>query len=237
MDVPVDEVETREAETFLKKGADALMNDPEDDGWTEELAEALFESEELARFDSLRMDILHRIDDALDRGVEDEELADAFKDVLNETSNADSTAGQYLFLSNDAADDFESEVEFAYTALTTAYPLLVDDDPDDIEDPDFGGEFNTVAPGECEVTDEAIDDFFAYFSALYEYATSDSGVEDNNDPYTNVCGSWKNRIALYVCGAACAASTAGVGAALCGWACWCWWCSENSALADAICPN
>ena len=67
--------------------------------------------------------------DALDRGVEEEELADAFKDELNETSNADSTAGEYLFQSDANAEDFADEMEAAYEALTAAYPLLINDEP------------------------------------------------------------------------------------------------------------
>ena len=81
-------------------------------------------------------DIIHRTQAALDRGVE-EELAGAFKDVLNGTSNADSTAAEYLFLSDANGEDFDEELEAAWETLTAAYPLLINDDPDDIVDPDF----------------------------------------------------------------------------------------------------
>ena len=243
MDAPVDEAETSEVETFFSKnGVDELMDggpgemgwDPEENGWTEELANELFASEELARLDSLRKDVLDRIDDALDRGVDEEELTDAFKDVLNETHNADSTAGEYLFQSNASADVYEEEVLAAHEALIAAYPLLINDDPDDMEDPDFGGIFNTGAPEVCEITDESIGDFFAHFDAIYEHETGSSAQEEDA-----FCGGWRNQLRLVGCLTLCgvAAPAGGAVAALCAWGCWCMLCTENSVVANVICPD
>ena len=194
VDVPVDEVETSEAETFLKKGVDALFNDPLPSGWTEELVEELFASEELARTDSLRKDVIDRIDAALDRGVEDEELAEAFKDALNGTSNADSTVGEYLFQSDANADEFSEEVLAAQYALTTAYPLLINDDLDDIVDPDLDG-LEASGSGACEITDETIDDFFVNFDAINDHENSSNLAEVSLGP----CNSRWSYIKWNVC--------------------------------------
>ena len=167
------------------------MDDPEDDGWTEELVNELFASEEWTRVDSLSKDVIDRIGDAVDRGVEEEELADAFKDVLNETSNADSTAGEYLFQSNANAADYAEEVGGAYDALKAAYPLLINDDPDDVVDPVFG-DLNASGSGTCEVTDQTIDDFFANFDAINEQQNgSNLQVVD--------CNSWWKAAKLAAC--------------------------------------
>ena len=237
VDAPASEAETRETETFFSKkgGPEALFDDPEDDDWAEEL----FTSEEWARYDSLRKDIIDRIDDALDGGVEEEELADAFKDEFNGTSNADSTAEQYLFENAASADDFAEEFEAAYEALTTAYPMLVNppDDPDDLVDPVFG-ELNADDPNTCEITDETIDDFFTNFDAIYEAETGE-GLEVISTP----CRGWGNFARYSICTGLCAAmvtgATAGVGAAagvvLCGWGCLCTFCADD--YAGTLCSS
>ncbi len=50
-----------------------------------------------------------------------------------------------------------------------------------------------------------------------------------------VCGSYWNQVKLAACAGLCSFSTAGAGTALCGWACWCMLCTENSSVADVIC--
>ena len=50
-----------------------------------------------------------------------------------------------------------------------------------------------------------------------------------------VCGSYWDQVKLFTCAGLCGASTAGAGAVLCGWACWCTFCNENSAVYDALC--
>ena len=187
MDVPVDETET-----LLKKGAQALMDAPENDGWTKELIDELLTSEEWARFDSLRKGVIGRIADALDRGVE-EELAQAFKDVLNGTSNAKSTAGEYLFLSDANTEDYAGEMEAAYQALTAAHPLLINDEPND--------EVVNTSAGGCEVTDQTIDDFFANFDAIREQATGPEFDTLSAPP----CGSWGNLAQFTACQIVCSA--------------------------------
>ena len=209
VDIPASETKT----LFSKKGnPDALMDDPnegwdpEDHGWTEALAQEFFASEELARYDSLRKDVIDRIDDALDRGVEAEELADAFKDLLNGTNNADSTAGEYLFQSEEAADEYELELEFARSAIIAAFPLVINDDPDDFGDPNFDDSFNASNPGTCEITDETIDDFFANFEAIYEYENGLEGLEQDEG-----CQSWRDILKLSICYSVVAAVVSGTG--------------------------
>jgi hypothetical protein len=51
---------------------------------------------------------------------------------------------------------------------------------------------------------------------------------------TPVCGSYWQQVKLLGCMALCSAATAGWGAVLCGWACWCMLCPE-SVTGDIIC--
>jgi len=52
-----------------------------------------------------------------------------------------------------------------------------------------------------------------------------------------VCGSYWNQVKLGLCAAGCGVTTAGLAAGLCGWGCWCTFCTKNSALATAICAD
>lgn len=51
----------------------------------------------------------------------------------------------------------------------------------------------------------------------------------------SVCGSGWKVAKLLACSGLCGASTAGAGAVLCGWACWCTFCTTNSSVSDEIC--
>lgn len=59
----------------------------------------------------------------------------------------------------------------------------------------------------------------------------------NYEPITKepVCGSYWQQFKLGVCALGCSLTTAGIGTALCGWGCWCWFCNENSELSKVIC--
>ncbi len=59
--------------------------------------------------------------------------------------------------------------------------------------------------------------------------------DDESLDYDPTCGSYWQQVKLVACAALCSASTVGVGTVLCGWACWCMLCPENSALAGVIC--
>ncbi|RYY83764.1 MAG: hypothetical protein EOO15_20770 [Chitinophagaceae bacterium] len=49
------------------------------------------------------------------------------------------------------------------------------------------------------------------------------------------CGSWLNQAKVLLCAAGC--SFTGPAQVVCGWACWCEFCHDNSVLAGWICPN
>jgi hypothetical protein len=49
------------------------------------------------------------------------------------------------------------------------------------------------------------------------------------------CGSYWQQVKLAACASGCSFATAGIGTPLCGWACWCMLCNENSDVADIIC--
>ena len=68
--------------------------------------------------------------------------------------------------------------------------------------------------------------------------TNSIGADDESVPPgdgTPVCGSYWQQVKLAACAALCSASTAGAGTVLCGWACWCMFCTQSSAVAGVIC--
>ena len=70
------------------------------------------------------------------------------------------------------------------------------------------------------------------FQMIYENSISPYRMELQDIP---PCGSYWQQAKLLACVSLCSASTAGAGLVLCGWACWCMLCPEDSSLAEAIC--
>ncbi len=65
-------------------------------------------------------------------------------------------------------------------------------------------------------------------------------LESGNGNYLKkmpTCGSWWNQIKLVGCTGLCTATTVGLGAGLCGWGCWCTFCTKNSEVAKVICAD
>ena len=129
-------------------------------GWTEQLAQALLESEELARYESLRKDVIQRTKDAFDSGVAKADMAEAVKDLF---SNSDTTVIEYWFPSWEDSETFMDDWWDAYHDLIEAFPeLLANADIPESDDLSGGGS--------CAITDELIDDFFVdNFDSYYEY--------------------------------------------------------------------
>ena len=182
MDVPVDEVETREAETFFSKkgGPEALFDDSMPPGWTVWRAQALLESEELARFESLRLDLIQRTKDAFDSGVTNTDMAEAVKDLLataaDTTVVADTTVIDYWFPIWEESETYADDWWDAWHDLIEAFPELLAN-ADVPEGDDLSG-----SGGACAIPDEQIDDFFVdNFDSYYEYYF-DGDAEVQFDP-------------------------------------------------------
>lgn len=73
----------------------------------------------------------------------------------------------------------------------------------------------------------------------YRFAVGSEKIDYNQRSAVKkiVCGSYWNQVKLSLCAAGCGVTTAGLAAGLCGWGCWCTFCTKNSALATAICAD
>ena len=207
MDVPVDEVEASEVEAFFSKkgGPEALFDDSMPPGWTVWRAQELLESEELARFESLRLDLIQRTKDAFDSGVANTDMAEAVKDLLaaaaDTTGVADTTVIDYWFPIWEESETYADDWWDAWHDLIEAFPeLLANADVPEGDDLSGGGA--------CAIPDEQIDDFFVdNFDSYYEYyfngdaeIESDPCEEDTPEGYDNedcdeenpatYCGTW-----------------------------------------------
>lgn len=64
--------------------------------------------------------------------------------------------------------------------------------------------------------------FFTNFLSFVNNRLSSSTSLAERAP---TCGSYWNQVLLVTCAAGCGVSTAGIGAAMCGWGCWCTFCT------------
>lgn len=79
--------------------------------------------------------------------------------------------------------------------------------------------------------------FFKNFNTFNKYRYTGKVDLSSDGKAVPTCGSYWNQFKLLACAAACGASTAGIGAAVCGWGCWCTFCSQHSSAASVICAN
>lgn len=92
---------------------------------------------------------------------------------------------------------------------------------------------NTItSKGAEELSKGSIERFYMNIS---KGELSKSSLENGKKSAEPVCGSYWQQVKLLACATGCSFVTAGVGTPLCGWACWCMLCTENSMVADVIC--
>jgi hypothetical protein len=92
---------------------------------------------------------------------------------------------------------------------------------------------NTIISESPEaLTKENIEKFYFNINRVELRKSSLANNESNDEP---VCGSYWQQVKLIACATGCSFATAGVATVLCGWACWCMLCSENSVVADTLC--
>ena len=123
--------------------------------------------------------------------------------------------GNPLFSDPDGMTKWTREFESAKSDLYAAFPVM--------------SRMSGEAP-ECLMGAEQFAAYTASLEGRDGIAFSDELPEDEDGP---VCGSYFQQVKLLACAALC--STMGPAAGLCGWACWCMLCSENSAVYDFMC--
>ncbi len=75
----------------------------------------------------------------------------------------------------------------------------------------------------------------SFYHSIENSKINSTGNFSSNQENEVLCGSYWQQVKLLGCAGLCGTATAGAGAVLCGWACWCMLCYENSAVFDSIC--
>ncbi len=188
---------------------------------SEDLSREMWSSPEHEAILSLQKEFIAHVGDAFDRGVTVEDFTRAAKQGA--VSGEDPVLNLIFEESNTKSAEFMLRFQSANIALIERYPILL--------------EVQAVIEQEgCSIDKDTSDlttKFFENFQAVKEFSDEVNLASKSSD--VPVCGSYWNQVKLLACSAACGASTVGIGAGLCGWACWCWFCDEESALAEVIC--
>ena len=183
---------------------------------SEELCFEIVSSNECQTYFNLRYEFLANVENSIRNGNS--------VSVLTDLSMAAIRNQKLEPFYNVIFDDFcegASYVErltYATKALYKRFPVLKNIIPESTEG----------------LSKESIESFYMniYRNELIKSSLGNSEVSD--EP---VCGSYWQQVKLLACATGCSFATAGIGTALCGWACWCMLCTENSSVADAICDT
>lgn len=188
---------------------------------TEQQSREVLLSPELQTVIQLQNQFLDKISNAVSQGTSIESIRTAALEALQ--TNNYQTIYLMLFNSYQSAESFFNSLTAAKANFLRANSFIQ----------------QNIGVFTCQtcltpITAEA-SYFFNNFQAFNSNRVNPGG-EDGDPP---VCGSNWNKVKLIICTALCSATTAGLGAALCGWGCWCTFCTKNSALAAIICdtPN
>ena len=195
-----------------KRDMDLLLDDHQ---LSEEMCFEIVSSKECQTYFNLRLEFLANVENAIKNGS-----SVAFLTDLSMAAIMDQDLEPFY---NVIFDDY-CEGESYVARLTDATKDLYKKFP----------VLHTIIPeGAEELSKESVERFY---TNIYRNELSKSSLENSghckDEP---VCGSYWQQVKLLACATACSFATAGVGTALCGWACWCMLCSENSAVADVIC--
>ena len=182
----------------------------------------LMTSVEARELFSLRLDFLDTLNLAINGGEHIDTIRNLCLDAVTDTAKYNQLLS-VLFSSTSTGEAFFSSIEDARDDLFSEYPTL-----------------DTLADSHCIALDSNINALFDDFSSIRSSLTNNSGStygpggfpEGGSGP---VCGSYWQQVKLLACAAACSTLTGGVGVALCGWACWCTLCTENSEVYNLLC--
>jgi len=189
---------------------------------SDELSDEMWYSEEHQKLLELQKEFVLMVDASLKSGTSDA----AFRAAGQESLNGDDRAFLQLLEKGSAkrASAFEAEYRQAVQALVDRYPILLK-----VKE--------SLPTKECVVDENRFDRFFDRFDEIKEFTLNGpmAQVRLGKGAAEPVCGSYWSQVKTLACSAGCGVATAGFGAAICGWQCWCTFCDENSALADVIC--
>ncbi len=183
---------------------------------SEELCFEIVSSNECQTYFNLRFEFLSNVENAIKNGFSVSLLTELSMVAI--TDHDVEPFYTIVFDDHCEGEFYVARLAEATTALYKKFPVL-----------------NTVVPvGTEELSKENIERLYMniYNRTLSKSLTMESDPYEMDEP---VCGSYWQQVKLLACASACSFATAGVGTALCGWACWCMLCTENSAVADAIC--
>jgi len=179
---------------------------------TKEEINAIVSSDEFKNYFNLRARFFSLVKNALNKGYSPELLTSL---TLNSIYFEDNQPiYEKIFGSYQAGINYMNELIKTKEKLYNKFPALKN--------------LKYKAHCQYDLNEEGI---FHFYNTVYNNRTIASRAEPP------VCGSKANQVRLVVCAGLCGLTTAGLGAALCGWACWCTFCNDNSAVADVICAD
>ncbi len=188
---------------------------------TEEESQLILESSECKDFVTLQNSFIQSISNSINNGYSSQELE---KFAIDLSQGKHAKFYYIVFGDEKAGEEFFNKLAQAKANFLTKFPKI----PKNIS----GSLCKTCQ----ENVDEQIKYFFSNFSSIekFQYVLPGGNLIDGRAP---TCGSRWNQVLTLACMAGCSATTVGLGAGLCGWGCWCSFCSQNSALATAICAD
>ncbi|WP_124245509.1 hypothetical protein [Cyclonatronum proteinivorum] len=151
----------------------------------------------------------------MNKDIAIEELVEVSLLSLNEDDNT--AFFEIVFGSYQNGNNFIKKIEKSRDILFEAYPILG----------------NIETSNRTTFNEGDLQNYFTNLST----GLSDTGgcwaLQEDDSGDGPLCGSNWQIVKLAICAAGC--SFTGPGVPICGWACWCMLCPENSGLADAIC--
>ena len=193
----------------------------------EKMIKEMWQSPEWRAMMDIKRESLEFISQAIERGVTKEELKAAIATDFN-LEGANSRFDDLVFQDPNTVDELRNSILGARKAFVDKYPQILTINLNEVLDED----------GRCELTHDQSYRMIDNIDIVLEehdsrYSLYKGGVDD-----LPPCGSWWNVAKLVSC-ATLASFGCGPGGpaalTLCGWGCWCMLCTENSALANAIC--
>lgn len=175
----------------------------------------IISSKEFIEYFDLRYDFMERAIYLINSGFSAEELTEICLSSIH-TGNHD-VFYKTFYNSIEEGQEYMLRLNEAHNNLNKKFPVLHQIQTENFtytQDVQVVSFFNKLETG--------------YFLGTIEnYNTLKSGEV--------TCGSYWQQVKLAACATGCSFATAGVATPLCGWACWCMLCNENSEVADLIC--
>jgi len=172
-------------------------------------------SKEFREYFDLRYDFLERAIYLINSGISAEKLTEICLSSI--FSDEQDVFFKTFYSSTEEGHAYMLQLSEAHNNLYKKFPVL----------------YQIQTESLSEISDVQVIAFFNKLEAGDFYGTIDNYPALKSGEIT--CGSYWQQVKLAACSTACSFATAGIGTPLCGWACWCMLCDENSVVADIIC--